>query len=395
MIRLRAAADRWPAAGRRWSAWSSSRSAVALGVGLLLTTLAGINAVNTQNARYAWLNTGVPAARALSAGQDSAASQADPLWWDVHGDYFDGKTIGRVDVAATGPHSPVPPGIPALPGPGEFYASPALAALLAATPADQLADRFPGHQIGTIGDAALPAPDSLHHRDRAHRRRAVDGCRAPPASTSIANRGTGRLRRLLRRVGARPASTSILSVVAAALLFPVLIFIGAATRLSAARREQRFAAMRLVGATPRQISVISAVESVAAAVVGTAVGFGLFFALRDPLAAIPFTGAPFFPATCRSTSPTSWSSRSASRSRPRSPPGSRCAGSGSRRSASPDGSRPRPPRWYRLIPLALGLGELAWFVGHRPPTTERARSAVFLPGISGHRWPGWSSPGRG
>ena len=40
----------------------------------------------------------------------------------------------------------------------------------------------------------------------------------------------------------------VLSVVAPALLMPVLIFIGTATRLSAARREQRFAAMRLVGA---------------------------------------------------------------------------------------------------------------------------------------------------
>ena len=65
---------------------------------------------------------------------------------------------------------------------------------------------------------------------------------------------------------------------AAALLFPVLIFIGTATRLSAARREQRFAAMRLVGATPRQVSVISAVEAAVAAVVGVAAGFGLFFA---------------------------------------------------------------------------------------------------------------------
>src|SRR5207237_2018201 len=65
--------------------------------------------------------------------------------------------------------------------------------------------------------------------------------------------------------------TLILSVVIAGLLFPVLIFIGGATRLSAARREQRFAAMRLVGATPRQISVISAVESSAAAIVGVAV----------------------------------------------------------------------------------------------------------------------------
>jgi cell division protein FtsX len=62
----------------------------------------------------------------------------------------------------------------------------------------------------------------------------------------------------------------ILSVTSAALLFPVLIFIGTATRLTAARREQRFAAMRLIGATPRQVSVISAVESTVAAVAGTA-----------------------------------------------------------------------------------------------------------------------------
>jgi cell division protein FtsX len=41
----------------------------------------------------------------------------------------------------------------------------------------------------------------------------------------------------------------ILSAVALAILTPVLIFIVTATRLSAARRERRFAAMRLVGAT--------------------------------------------------------------------------------------------------------------------------------------------------
>ena len=67
----------------------------------------------------------------------------------------------------------------------------------------------------------------------------------------------------------------ILSVVAVALLFPVLIFIATATRLSAATREQRFAGMRLAGATPRQISVIAAVESTAATAAGTAAGFGV------------------------------------------------------------------------------------------------------------------------
>ena len=55
----------------------------------------------------------------------------------------------------------MPPGIGHLPGPGQYYASPALATLLRWTPADQLADRYPGHLIGTIGDAALPAPNSL------------------------------------------------------------------------------------------------------------------------------------------------------------------------------------------------------------------------------------------
>ena len=33
-------------------------AAVGLGVGLLLIAVAGLNAVNTQNDRYAWLSTG-------------------------------------------------------------------------------------------------------------------------------------------------------------------------------------------------------------------------------------------------------------------------------------------------------------------------------------------------
>ncbi len=170
----------------------------------------------------------------------------------------------------------------------------------------------------------------------------------------------------------------VLSVVAAALLFPVLIFIAAATRLAATRREQRFAAMRLVGATPRQVSVVSAVESVVAAVVGTGVGFGLFFAIRDPLAGIPFTGAPFFPSDLSLTLvdilavalgvpvAAAVSARLALRRVRISPLGI------TRRVT------PRPPRWYRLIPLAAGLGDLAWFVGHRPPTTN-GQILAFLP----------------
>src|SRR6266508_3809606 len=139
-------------------------AAVALGVGMLLVVLAGMNAINAQNARTAWLNSGpllgIVNAPGSPRGSHSTSS-AKPLWWLLRTDYFGSQTIYQVDVAATGPGSPVPPGIPRLPGPGQFYASPALSRLLRSTPANELAARFPGHQIGTIGPSALPSPSSL------------------------------------------------------------------------------------------------------------------------------------------------------------------------------------------------------------------------------------------
>ena len=96
--------------------------AVGLGVGLLLTALSATSAVKVQNARHAWLWTGTAS---VPAGHAPAGT--DPLWWGISGDEFGGQQIVRVDVAATGPTSPVPPGIPRDPAPGQYYASPALA----------------------------------------------------------------------------------------------------------------------------------------------------------------------------------------------------------------------------------------------------------------------------
>ena len=63
----------------------------------------------------------------------------------------------------------------------------------------------------------------------------------------------------------------------------MLIFVGMATRIAAARREQRLAAMRLVGATVTQVAVLAAIEAAGAALIGTTGGIGLFYALRpDP-----------------------------------------------------------------------------------------------------------------
>ena len=129
-------------------------AAVGLGVGLLLTVMAATNAVTTWNNRHAWFVTGT-----VFAPPGPATAGIAPLWWHPVGDTFGRQNIYRFDVAATGASSPVPPGINHDPGPGQYYVSPALAALLRSVPADQLAGRYPGHLAGVIGDAALPSPD--------------------------------------------------------------------------------------------------------------------------------------------------------------------------------------------------------------------------------------------
>ena len=349
--------------------------AVALGVGLLLVTLAGINAVHIQDGRSAWLST---SEHNLRPSVHEASS--DPLWGLANLDEYHNAVIERVDVAPTGPRSPVPPGIPRLPGPGQFFASPALARLLASTPPAALGNRYPGRQIGTVGPAALASPDSLviiigHTAAElsavpgAHEVRSFET--APQGAPGDAHPGRMQL---------------ILAVAAGALLFPILIFIAAATRLAAARREQRFAAMRLVGATRRQVSVISAVEAWVAAVAGVALGFGLFFLLRSPVASVPFTGRPFFSSDLslhlRDIVVVALGVPAAA---------AVSAGVALRRvQISPLGvSRrvtPPPPRGWRLLPLAAGIGELAFFVGRRPATTGgqiQAYGAGFVLAMTG------------
>jgi hypothetical protein len=326
-------------------------AAVALGVGLLLAALAGVNGLHAQTDRGAWLDT--------SAQASAPTSASDRLWWLSSTDQSGNQEIDRVDVAATGPSAPVPPGLLHLPGPGEYYASPALAALLVSEPANELRDRYPGRQVGTIGAAALPSPNSLiivvGHT--------VSQLSQVPGAVEVGaiQRTPANCYACQNAVGSGPVLQFILAGGAVALLLPVLILIATASRLSAARREERFAAMRLVGATPRQISVVSAVEAVVAAVAGVAVGFALFFVFRPLLYHVPFTGAPLAEGDLS----LHWidivlavvgvplaavvSARLALRSVQLSPLGV------NRRASS------RPPRIVRIIPLLAGIAVLAYF----------------------------------
>ncbi len=360
-------------------------AAVGLGVGLLLTAVAATNAVTTWNDSHAWMWTDTSS---VPAGPATAGIA--PLWWHPGSDTFDGQTIDRFDVAATGASSPVPPGIPHDPGPGQYYASPALAALLRSTPADELADRYPGRLAGTIGDAALSSPNSLViiiGRTPAQLAHTPGSAQVTSIATAVPGNIGGQvnpkgLHYIPPDAGIESSGIDlILSVVALAMLAPVLIFIATATRLSAARREQRFAAMRLVGATRTQVSLLAATESTAAAVLGVAAGFGIFFLLRAPVAGIPFLGEPFFPADMSLSSPdilavalgvpvaAAVAARLALRRVHISPLGV------ARRAT------PRPPRAWRVLPLLAGLAELGFFVVHGTPASVGGEVWALLSGF--------------
>ena len=70
------------------------------------------------------------------------------------------------------------------------------------------------------------------------------------------------------------------------LLLPVLVLVATATRLSATTRDRRLAAIRLVGATPRQAAAIAAAEGLVVGVLGVVAGIGLFLAVRPAAAAL-------------------------------------------------------------------------------------------------------------
>ena len=253
--------------------------AVAIGVTIMLGVLADFNAFKTTNNRPAWEQT---------QGQiltSDYASKPNSELWNYSNDVYQGQTIERLDVAALGPGAPVPPGVAKLPASGQYYASPALAALIRSVPADELADRFPGRLAGTIGQKALTGPQELV----VYVGYSPSALATMPATTLVSNISTATGKNIWTAY-----FRDAFVVGAIAFIFPILILVGTATRLAASRREERYAALRLVGATNRQIGIISSVDAAVSALIGTLLGIAFFTLLQPLLADSAITSAKYF-----------------------------------------------------------------------------------------------------
>src|SRR5450759_2905893 len=256
-----------------------------------------------------------------------------------------------MDVAPLSADAPVPPGLDRVPAAGEAYVSPALARLIAANPPDELGDRF-GAVTGTISDAGLMGPDELVvvvGRDPAELR--ATGNRPEGARVVTALDGTGRV-----PMPSNPMAQLLVVIAVIGALAPVAVFVAVATRLSAARRERRLAAMRLVGATPAQVTVLAAVEALLAAVPGALGGIVLFVVLRPLVARLPLLGAAWFP---ESITPPVWLAAALVLAVPVTAVASAVVALRSL-VVSPLGvqrrERPGPLRRLRLLPLLVCLG---------------------------------------
>lgn len=277
MIRL---GWRLAVAGGRSGAVVTSLTAVAVafGTAILLFALSFEPALQTRYDHSAWRDT---------PGRLDLATADHGLMLSRTDDHVAGRTLVRMDVAALSPDAPVPPGLDRVPAAGQVYVSPALASLIAQTPADELGDRF-GAITGTISDAGLMAPDEL----AAIVGRNPADLRAEGARVVTALDGTGTI-----PMPHNPLVQVLVVIAVIGALAPVAVLVATATRLSAARRERRLAALRLAGATPWQVTIAAAVESLTATIPGSLGGVLVFLALRPLIAQVPLMQATWFPGS--------------------------------------------------------------------------------------------------
>ena len=248
---------------------------VMVGVALFLMLLAAAEAFPERSMRSSWGSTALMPG--LSQQSNHTDLQPDHVLTDnelavasnvdIVGDRP--ITLLRVALPESGTTSVRIPGADVVPKQGEYLASPALAKRISSLPADQLGDRY-GKQVGVLTPEAVEGPDSLV---------AVVGTDLGTVAASefyIPPQVVTSFQGIPYENEAYRIATLIGAI---AVLVPALLLVGIVTDLGAAQRAERFATLRLIGATPQQVARTAALEIGATTFVGALAGVALYLAM--------------------------------------------------------------------------------------------------------------------
>ncbi|MFE7870657.1 FtsX-like permease family protein [Micromonospora humida] len=236
---------------------------VGIGVAMLLLATAVPGALDARQARG-------DARDDLRFGEQVAAGPGTLLVHALDTEFRGRPVRGRL-LRPEGPAAPVPPGLTALPAPGEVVVSPALRRLLDSSDGPLFAPRLGGAKVtGTIADEGLAGPNELAYYQGDDRLSDTSG------ATRLDSFGGG-----LPGEGFGPVLMLLVAVIFVVLLLPIAVFLGSAVRYGGERRDRRLAALRLVGADTTMVRRIAAGEAAAGALLGVAVGIGFLLAGRQ------------------------------------------------------------------------------------------------------------------
>lgn len=266
-----------------WNRLSLTAAAVALGMLMLLVFAAGINALNARSSHSSWRYDIF-----LGSSNQKPVANVAPLKAKVATDgnlnKLKNENITTVSLRATGENSPQIHGL-LTPKEGEYYISQGLSEAMRSDPETDIGTRFGKKQIGIIPKSLSTSPDSLE---------VIRGMSEQEASGE-------RVTELYQfRESGQAVSTYsglgyiLLGIGAIILLFPIVVFISIATQLGSAQREKRYAALRLIGATRRQVSRIMAIESLSAASAGIVIGSLAYLAILPLMSQYYFDDMRFY-----------------------------------------------------------------------------------------------------
>ena len=275
--------------------------AISLAMVALLSSLALGNALSIQRSRQAWISQ-IALNRKLSVQFPLDQSLQDKTLFVYRMTDFDYKsnqkqTINEIGMRQISQHSPLIPGLKRQPKANEVFVSPALFQLIKREPT--LQNRYAKYQIKLgIPNNILISPDSklaiYRLSDQWLERANQPGKQLNQTVSAFGNSDLGNFSRI-PETRSQMIITTFMLICGLGICFPMLILLISAMRIGMVQREQRYAALSLLGASKRQVNKIILSEALASTGIGVICGLILYKITRVTiLANLKFGQERFF-----------------------------------------------------------------------------------------------------